>query len=105
MALTRSEAEHRINQLVSAKAALDRHWSELTESVNGSAESPLGRAVWQPIDLLVDCLSDLLHDDGDTIGWFIWENDSGKYGYEHSLPNGGMRQVTTIGDLLDVLGY
>lgn len=103
--VTRSEAEHWLNDVVFAKAALDLHWDDFAASVNGSSDSPLGLAVWQPMQLLIDCVADLLGDDVAAISWFFWDNDGGEKGLEHSLPDGTMRAVKTIDDLLDVLGF
>lgn len=103
-AVTRSEANRWLNAVAFAKTVLDAQWEDFAESVNGSPDSPLGLAVWRPMELLIDCVAKLLGDDAGTIDWFFWDNDGGEKGLEHSLPCGEMRAVKTVDDLLDVLG-
>ncbi len=102
---TRSEAQVWLENVVSAKDKLDSCWDDFCDCVSGSADSPLGLAVWKPMQLLLDCVSELLNDEDDAINWFVWDNDCGKNGLQHSLPNGDLRKILTIHDLLDVLGY
>ena len=101
----RSEAEHWLRELLKAKADLDGQWEAMRLLIGAEVESPLGTAMWRSIDLLIEVVAELIGDQSESVSWFIWDNESGAKRMEHSLPEGGMREVETVHDLLDVLGY
>jgi len=101
----RSEAERWLRELLKAKEELDNQWEALRLLVGVETESPFGAAAWRPIELLIEVVAELIGDQIDAVSWFIWDNESGAKGLEHSLPDGMMREVETVHDLLDVLGY
>lgn len=103
--VTRSEAEHWLRDLVASKLAFDEQWSAICKLIGGATESPFGTAAWKPLELLIDCVADLIGDEIGAVNWFIWDNEAGAKRHEHSLPDGSMREVETIHDLLDVIGY
>lgn len=102
---TRQEAADLINKTIKVRKDLDKRWDELDKLLNCSAESALGDAVWRSVELLIDLLAESLGDKDGTINWFFWHNDCGKRGLQHSLPNGKLIKVKTVGNLLDVLGF
>ncbi len=103
--VTRSEAEQWLRKTVDAKSAFDLQWDTLCDLIGGVTESPFGTAVWAPVEMLIDCVAELIGDNIGATNWFVWDNDCGAKSLEHSLPDGSMRAVETIHDLLDVIGY
>ena len=101
--MTRDESTTWLNELVSAKHALDEQWDALRALLGMTPESPFSEAAWKPFELLVDAVTELLGGSS-AVAWFVWENDCGANGMEHSLPDGSMRAVCAVDDLLDVLG-
>jgi hypothetical protein len=102
---TREEAEKLLGDLVAAKLAFDEQWEQLRVLTGIAADSPFGCAAWAPVELLINCVAKLVGDDCGSVHWFIWDNDCGDKGMEHSLRDGEMRLVCGVDDLLDVLGY
>jgi hypothetical protein len=101
----RSDAEKMLRKMVEVKKELDEQWALLHKSVGLETESPFGVAAWKPITLLIECVEKIVGDETEAVNWFVWDNEYGRKGLEHSLPNGSMRKVRTIDDLLDVLGF
>ena len=103
--LSRDEATLWLLRLVDTKAAMDEQWDALRVLVGADTETPFGIIFWRTLDLLIEAVGDLLDDQVASINWFLWYDDCGAKVYEHSLPDGSMRAVTNIEDLLDVLGF
>lgn len=103
--VTRSEAEKWLRDLLKAKSDIDNQWEAMRLLVGAEVESPFGTAVWRPIELLIEVVAELIDDQSGSLSWFVWDNEMGVKRLEHSLPEGGMREVETVHDLLDVLGY
>jgi hypothetical protein len=104
MPITRTEAERWLHKVRQAKELLDQRWDDLHSLVGATPDSALGTAVWLPVQLLMNCVSELIGDKTGAVNWFFWENDGGKSGLQHSLPNGELKKIKTISDLLDVIG-
>lgn len=100
----RSDAKRMLQKLVDAKVELDSYWSDLDKRIGLATESPFGVASWKPMHL-IDCVSMLVGDEFNSVSWFIWDNEYGRKSMEHSMPDGKMKRVKTIDDLLDVLGF
>lgn len=103
--ITRKDAANLLEETIKLKKELDEQWDALSNVIGCAIESPLGKAVWRPIEHILELLSELLDDEIGSIGWFFWDNQCGEEGFEHSLPNGEMLEVRTVSDLLDVLGF
>ena len=101
----RSDAEKMLRKMVEVKQELDKQWASLHKSVGLETESPFGVASWKPITLLIECVEKIVGDEIGAVNWFVWDNEYGRKAMEHSLPDGSMRKIRTIGDLLDVLGF
>jgi len=101
----RSDAERVLRKMVEVKQELDKQWESLRKSIGLETESPFGVASWKPITLLIECVETIVGDETGTVSWFVWDNEYGRKAMEHSLPDGSIRQVKTIDDLLDVLGH
>jgi len=101
----RADAARVLRKMVEVKQELDEQWSSLHKSIGLETESPFGVASWKPITMLIECVEMIVGDDIGAVSWFVWDNEYGQKGLAHSLPNGAMRTVRTIDDLLDVLGY
>jgi hypothetical protein len=102
--MRRQAAKRLLMSIGKSKAELELQWEKLCEVLRCEPESPLHNAIWSQFALLLDAASLLLGDPLVTLEWFYWDNDCGECELEHSLPNGEMRAVKTIDDLLDVLG-
>jgi hypothetical protein len=102
--MSREESRTWLVKLVTMKATLDGRWDQLQRLTGCDSGSSLGKAVWEPIDVLIDAVAQIIGAAG-SLGWFIWDNDSGANGLQHSMPSGEMREVRSVDDLLDVLGY
>lgn len=98
-------AEDWLRRVVAAKKLLDEEWDRLHKLLGCDGESAFGSAVWEPITLLIEAVEQLLADDQSTVSWFVWDNECGANRLEHSNRDRTMREVVTIDDLLDVLGY
>lgn len=101
----RSDAERCLRKMVDVKRELDQHWESLQKSIGLETESPFGVASWKPIAMLIECVETIVGDELGAVSWFVWDNEYGSKGLEHSMPDGSMRKVKTIDDLLDVLGF
>ena len=101
--MNRDEAAKWLNDLVSAKHALDEQWDALRALLGMTPESPFSEAAWRPFELLVDAVAELLGG-SKSVSWFVWDNDCGAKGMDHALPDGTLRTVATVDDLLDVMG-
>jgi hypothetical protein len=101
----RSDAKAMLRKLVDTKIELDAYWSDLDKRIGLATESPFGLASWKPIEHLIECVSMLVNDEFNSVSWFILDNEYGRKGMEHSMPDGTMKRVKTIDDLLDVLGF
>ena len=102
--MSREDARKWILKVVDAKARVDQQWHQLDRLLGCDTESPFGQAMWKPIEVLIDAVAELIGA-GDSLSWFIWDNESGDRSLQHSLPNGEMRNVGSVDNLLDVLGY
>jgi len=102
--MSREDARKWIIKVVDAKARVDQQWYQLVRLLGCDAESPVGKAVWGPIEVLIEAVAELIVA-GDSLSWFIWDNESGDRSLQHSLPSGEMRNIGSVDDLLDVLGY
>ena len=103
--VTRADAERVLRKMIEAKQELDKQWASLDEFIGLEAESPFGLASWEPITMLIECVEIIVGDKMGTVSWYVWDNEYGRKEMEHSLPDGSMRNVRTIDDLLDVLGF
>ena len=101
---TRSDARRWLREIITAKQELDAQWENLAGLIASSADSPFARATWKPLELLIECVSELVCDQIKAIEWYVWDNDCGAKALQHSLPDGTMICVHTIDDLLDILG-
>ena len=101
----RSDAERCLRKMTEVKQELDKQWASLHRSIGLETESPFGIASWKPITMLIECVETIVGDEIGAVSWYVWDNEYGRKGLEHSLPDGSMRKVRTIDDLLDVLGY
>ena len=101
----RDHAECWLKRTVAAYRLLDEEWDRLRRLTGADSDSALGSAVWEPITLLIEAVSERLGDDNGILDWFVWENDCGLKNFGHSLPDGTMRDVSTLDDLLDVMGF
>jgi benzoyl-CoA reductase/2-hydroxyglutaryl-CoA dehydratase subunit BcrC/BadD/HgdB len=101
----RSDAERVLRKMVEVKQELDKQWASLHKSIGLETESPFGIASWKPITMLIECVEIIVGDEIGTVSWYVWDNECGRKAMEHSLPDGSMRKVRTIDDLLDVLGF
>lgn len=102
---TRDEAERKLQRIVDLKLDLDHQWESLTEIVGATAESSLGRVVWAQFNFLSDTIAESIGISSESMDWFVWDNEMGEHGLSHSLPDGTIRDVDSIGDFLDVMGY
>jgi hypothetical protein len=102
--MRRQNAKRLLTSIAESKAEIELQWEKLCEVLGCEPESPLHNAIWRQFTLLLAAASLLLGDPLVTLEWFYWDNDGGDCELEHSLPNGEMRAVKTIDDLLDVLG-
>jgi hypothetical protein len=102
--MSREEARAWLVKVITIKATLDGRWDQLQRLTYCDSGSSFGEAVWHPMELLIDAVAELVGA-GDSLSWFIWDNESGDRSLQHSLPNGEMRSVGSVDDLLDVLGY
>ena len=87
------------------KSELDEQWSALKTLTGADSDSPFGTIVWSSFELLITSVGELVGDDAEILSWYIWDNECGAMQFEHSLPSGQLKSVTSIDDLLDVLGY
>ena len=101
----RDLAEDWLRRVVAAKKLLDEEWDRLRKLIGCDCDSAFGSAVWEPITLLIEAVEQVISDDHAVLSWYVWENDCGAKRLEYSLPDLTMREVVTIDDLLDVLGY
>lgn len=99
------QAKHFIEDLIRHKKELDEQWDKFDELCGSTADSKLGNAIWRQFDFLVRCVSELVGDSGETVAWFIWDNACGEKKYKHTHPNGKLKPVKSVNDLLSVLGY
>lgn len=99
------EAKRLIEDLIRSKKELDEQWDKFDDLCGSSADSKLGNAVWRQFDFLVRCVSELVGDESESVAWFIWENACGEKKGKHSLPDGKLKPVKNVNDLLAVLGY
>ena len=102
--MSREESRTWLLKLVAAKTHLDQQWYQLNRLLGCDTETPVGKAVWGPMELLIDAVAELIGAGG-SVSWFIWDNESGDRSLQHSMPSGEMRNVGSVDDLLDVLGY
>lgn len=103
--ISREEAKRLLDDLVAAHKDLSSQFRSLNKLVGMSCESEFGQAVYRPLELLIRCVSLILGDNIECVEWFVWCNECGASGLEHSLPDGSMRAVRSVDDLLDVLGF
>ena len=103
--LNRAECESLLTRLVEHKRELDSQWDRLDKLIGAESETPFGTAVWRMMDVAIEFAGQLIGNEGhDWLLWFIWENDCGTKKLEASLPDGEMRKVCGVADMLDVLG-
>lgn len=99
------EAKRLIEDLIRSKRELDEQWDKFDDLCGSTADSKLGNAIWRQFDFLVRCVSELVGDNVEAVAWFIWDNACGEKKFEHTLPNGKLKPVKNVSDLLAVLGY
>jgi len=104
MSVVREDARFWIDKVLYANAILNVEWGKLSKLTGCTIDSPLGTAAHRPIEALIECASELIGDGSSLLSWFIFDNDCGKKGLKHSLPDGKLRSVKTVDDVLDVLG-
>lgn len=106
MKVTRENAREWINGVIEAKLKLDEQWDLLESLTGASCESPLAKAVGEPIDKLIGAVEYILDDVHGSLSWYVWDNDLGQNMLEHEKRFEPVRmQVCCIDDLLDVMGY
>lgn len=101
--MNRSEATAILTDLISTIEAVKTARTSL-EALIGTGDGALWTAVYHLIDVAIDSFELSMNDQFETVYWFIFENSAGKKELQHSLPDGSMRKVTSISDLLDVFG-
>lgn len=101
---SRAEAAQLLNKIVNCKKQLEAQWDSYSKLTYAQPESPLFLAAWRPLEIAIELANDAFESEYDIVGWFIWDNDCGEAGLEHSMPSGEMRPVSGIDDLLDVIG-
>ena len=102
--MDRMELGELLREVIECKQQLDQQWERLEGILGTVIDSPFGVACWKPMDLLIEYVDASLCCGHSTLEWFIWDNDCGAKGLRHSLPDGEMRLVESVDDLLDVLG-
>ena len=101
---TRAEAAKILREIVHCKKQLEAQWDSFSALTFAGPESPLSLASWRPLELAIELANDRFDSDNDIVSWFVWDNDCGEAGLQHSLPSGEMRAVMSVDDLLDVMG-
>lgn len=102
--MDRYRAEKLLQAMVDAKQEFDREWGRLADVIGCDCDSAFGNAAWKPVELLVDAVAELVGDPFHTVSWYVWDNECGEKGLEHTYSDGSFRAVFTVCDLLDVLG-
>ena len=105
MPMSREDAKSILDGLFSKKIKLDEQWDLFCDATGATSDYPLGDAVWKMFDFATNTASVAVGDGVETVSWYIWDNDLGKKGYEHTLPDGKMKKIKSVDDLLDVIGY
>lgn len=101
----RSEAEHWIRETIKVKEQLEQQLGALDALVGCDLDSPFNGAMWAPFNTLVVAVSELIGDSSEALGWFLWDNGCGGAARKHTLPDGSEKQIETVHDILDVMGY
>lgn len=101
--MNRTEATKTLTDLISTIEAIETARTSL-EVLIGAGDGELWNAVYHLVDMSIDSFASSMNDQFETVYWFIYDNDCGKKELQHSLPDGSMRKVTSISDLLDVFG-
>lgn len=102
--MTREEAYALVTDVLAAHHGMSEQFHLLDACVGSTVESPLSDACWKTMDVLIECVSALIGDEREWLSWYIWENDCGNKGLEASRPDGTMAPVSTVADLLAVVG-
>lgn len=103
--LSREDASRLVNKVLEHSAEIDKQWDALAGTVGASWDSPMADAIYSTLQSLFEYTEMLLEDDLETLSWFIWENASGNSSRMHEMPDGTMREVKSVEDLLDVMGF
>ena len=79
---------------------------EALEAVLGcEIDGAFSGAIWAPLHTLIVVVSELIGDAGEALGWFIWDNECGTKALKSTMPDQSVKQIETVHDLLDVMGY
>jgi hypothetical protein len=104
--ITRYQAARMIIELRDNHTQLVDAFKKIESAFGSVIDSPVANACWGLFQSWLELLDMLIGGEGSTmLDWFVFENQWGAKGFEHSLPDGTMRAVHSIDDILDVMGY
>ena len=94
--------KHKINKLLTVKSEIDSVYGKLKEVTGLSPESRLAEALYLPFNMYLKCLSELIGDKGESLEWFVWENDCGESGLSAGCDK-DLKPIKTVDDLIDLI--
>lgn len=103
--MQRKDAKEYLENLVDTYRRMDEQWDKLSELTGFQCDAPFGQTYWATLSILIDAYSTILGDQSESLDWFVWDNDCGKKGLDHSLPDDTIISVKDIETFLDVLGF
>lgn len=99
--MDRNDTKIQIEELIQNKLFLDLCMNKAEELFGDAViNGDMFRAAYTAIDQVIKLIT-MTSEPAVDLGWYVWENDSGRFGLQAGVGD-EMREIRTVEDLLDL---